>query len=91
MTRTTAQFVWSSPPVALGGAKRSNIIKLHSQFQIFFKPNLVCLLTNEIYKTYQTGFLFRRLGHAPGVGHEVLGSKIKFSDHSHVAIQIKKG
>ena len=26
------------------------------------------LLTIERYKTYQTGFSFRRLGHAPGVG-----------------------
>ena len=33
-----------------------------------FKPNFVCLLTIEGYKTYQTGFSFRRLGHAPGVG-----------------------
>ena len=28
----------------------------------------MCLLTNEQYKTYQTGFSFGRLGHAPGVG-----------------------
>ena len=35
---------------------------------MIFKPNFVCLLTNERYKTYQTGFLFGRLGHAPGVG-----------------------
>ena len=28
----------------------------------------MCLLTNERYKTYQTVFSFRRLGHAPGVG-----------------------
>ena len=27
----------------------------------------MCLLTNEKYKTYQTGFSFGRLGHAPGV------------------------
>ena len=33
-----------------------------------FIPNFVCVLTNESYKTYQTGFLFCRLGHAPGVG-----------------------
>ena len=26
------------------------------------------VLTNEIYKTYQRGFSFCRLGHAPGVG-----------------------
>ena len=45
-----------------------NIIKfqLLSQFQRFL--NFVCLLTNERYKTYQTGFSFGRLGHAPGVG-----------------------
>ena len=28
----------------------------------------MCLLINERYKTYQTGFSFRRLRHAPGVG-----------------------
>ena len=28
----------------------------------------MCVLTNERYKTYQTGFSFCRLGHAPGVG-----------------------
>ena len=28
----------------------------------------MCLLTIERYETYQTGFSFRRLGHAPGVG-----------------------
>ena len=33
-----------------------------------FIPNFVCVLTNERYKTYQTGFLFCHLGHAPGVG-----------------------
>ena len=29
----------------------------------------MCHLTNERYKTYQTGFSFDCLGHAPGVGH----------------------
>ena len=33
----------------------------------------MCLLTNERYKTYQTGLSFHRLGHAPGVG---LGSTV---------------
>ena len=28
----------------------------------------MCVLTNERYKTYQTGFLFCPLGHAPVVG-----------------------
>ena len=36
-------------------------------FKIFI-PNFVCVLTNERYKTYQTGFLFCRLGHALWVG-----------------------
>ena len=32
-----------------------------------FIPNFVCVFTNERYKTDQTGFIFCRLGHAPGV------------------------
>ena len=56
----------SPPPGALGGAKRSNIIKsqLQSQFRRFCKLNFVCLLTNERYKTYKTEFSFGSLGHA---------------------------
>ena len=40
----------------LGGAKRSNTIKfqIQSLFQRFLNKSL-CLLTNERYKTYQTG------------------------------------
>ena len=30
-------------------------------------PNFVCVLTNERYKTYQAGFSFCCLSHAPGV------------------------
>ena len=33
-----------------------------------FIPSFVCVLTNERYKKYQTGFLFCRLGDALGVG-----------------------
>ena len=33
-----------------------------------FIPNFVCVLTNERYKTYQNGFSFCPLVHAPGVG-----------------------
>ena len=58
-----------------------------------FIPNFACVLTNERYKTYQTGFLFRRLGHAPGVGLWGTGGtqgvkKIFFFKHGHVAYQI---
>ena len=39
---------------------KSGLICFISQFQFqnFFKPNFVCLLTNKRYKTYQTGFSF---------------------------------
>ena len=57
-----------------------------------FIPNSVCVLTNEIYKTYQTGFLFCRLGQAPGVGlwgtGGTQGVKHFFFKHGHVAYQI---
>ena len=33
-----------------------------------FIPNCVCVLINERYKTYQTGFIFCHLGHDQGVG-----------------------
>ena len=53
-----------------------------------FIPNFVCVLTNERYKTYQTGFLFCPLGHAPGVGPlgtgGTQGVKHFFSKHGHV-------
>ena len=39
-----------------------------SKISKIFKPNFVCLLTNERYKTYQTRLSFGRPGHAPGVG-----------------------
>ena len=64
------KFFGPHPHGPCGGAKRSNIIKSQSQsqFERFTKPNFVCLLTIERYKTYQMGFSFRRLGHAPGFG-----------------------
>ena len=69
MGRATAFF--GPPPGALG---RGQQVKYHlisiakSISKIFFIPNFVCVLTNERYKTYQTGFSFCCLGHAPGVG-----------------------
>ena len=53
----------------------------------------MCILTNERYKTYQTGFSFCRLGHAPGVGLRGAGGaqegqKYFFFKHGHVAYQI---
>ena len=69
MRRETAIFL----ALALG---RGQKVKYHlisitkSISKIFLiKLNFVCVLTNERYKTYQTGFTFCRLGHAPGMGH----------------------
>ena len=48
-------------------------------------PNCVCLLTNERYKTYQTGFSFSLLGHASGVGlwgYRGVGVKFFFFQNS---------
>ena len=63
-------FLVPTPWGPWGGTNRPNIIKISITQSISksFKPNFVSLLTNERYKTYQTGFLFRRLGHAPGMG-----------------------
>ena len=53
----------------------------------------MCVLTNEIYKTYQTGFLFCHLGNAPGMGlRDAWGAQgvknVFFFKHGHVAYQI---
>ena len=60
----------SPTPGALG---RDQKVKYHSisitkSISKIFKTNFVCLLTNERYKSYQTGFSFGRLGHAQRVG-----------------------
>ena len=65
-------------------------------FKDFYTKLCVCL-TNKIYKTYQMGFLFCRLGHAPGVGLWGAGSwgcpggqKFIFFKHGHVTYQIDR-
>ena len=45
-----------------------HLISITKSISKTFIPNFVCVLTNERYKTYQTGFSFCSLGHAPGVG-----------------------
>ena len=53
-----------------GEGSKSQIL-FNFNYKVNFKdfiPNFVCVLTNERYKTYQTGFLFCRLGHPLGVG-----------------------
>ena len=43
-------------------------ISITKSISKIFIPNFVCVLTNERYKTNQTGFSFYYLGHGPGVG-----------------------
>ena len=68
MGRATAFF--APPPGALGRGQKVkyHLISITKSISKIFIPNFVCVLTNERYKTYQTGFSFCRLGHAPGVG-----------------------
>ena len=58
------------PPGTLGRGKKVNyhLISITKSISKIFIPNFVCVLTNERYKTYQTGFSFCRLGHASGLG-----------------------
>ena len=91
MGRATAIY-FGPPPGALGrGQKVKYLISITKSISKIFIPNFVCVLTNERYKTYQTGFSFCRLCHAPGVGLRALGvprrSKKNFK-HGHVAYQI---
>ena len=58
------------PPGALGRGQKVkyHLISITKSISKIFIPNFVCVLTNERYKTYQTGFSFCPLGHAPGKG-----------------------
>ena len=50
------------------GERSKGQISFNFNYKVNFKdfiPNFVCVLTNERYKTYQAGFSFYRLGHAP--------------------------
>ena len=57
-------------PGALGRGQKVkyHLISITKSISKILITNLVCVLTNERYETYQTGFLFCRLGHALGVG-----------------------
>ena len=68
MPHTTAPLFGSRPPGALGWGQKVkyHYIYITKSVSKFFKPNVVHLLTNERYITYQTGFLFGCLGHAQG-------------------------
>ena len=70
MGRATLNLFLVPPPGALGSGQKVkyHMILITKSISKIFIPNFVCVLTNERYKTYQTGFSFCPLGHAPGVG-----------------------
>ena len=72
-------------PGPWGGVIMPKIIKfqLQSHLQRFLYQTL-CVLTN---KTYQIGFSFCSVGHAPGLGlWRGRGQKFDFSEHGHAQI-----
>ena len=89
-------FFLALPPGALRRGQKVlyHLISITKSISKIFIPNFVCVLTNERYKTYQTGFLFCRLGHAPGMrtlGHwGCQGGQKKNFNHGHVAYQIDR-
>ena len=95
MGSATATFFGPAP---WGGVKY-HLISITKSISKIFIPNFLCVLTNERYKTnqtgfstYQTGFSFCCLGHAPGVelrrAGGAQGLKKIFFKHGHMAYQI---
>ena len=67
--RATAN-VFGLPPWGPGEGSKGQI-SFNFNYKVNFKdfkPNFVCILTNERFQTYQTGFSFCGLSHAPGEG-----------------------
>ena len=69
MGRATSNIFLAPPPGALGRGQKVkyHLISITKSISKNFLQNFVCVLTNERYKIYQTGFSFCPLGHAPGV------------------------
>ena len=61
------KFFWPRPLVR-GQKVKYHLISITKSISKIFIPNFVCVLANERYKTYQTGYSLCSLGHAPGVG-----------------------
>ena len=59
--------IWPHP-LGRGQKVKYHLISITNLISKIFVPKFVCVLTNERYKTYQMGFSFCCLGHAPGVG-----------------------
>ena len=93
MGHATSNFFFCPTPWGPGEGSKGQIFNsITKSISKIFIPKFVCVLTNERYKTYQTGFSFCCLGHAPGWDFEALGvprgPKKFFSKHGHVVYQI---
>ena len=58
MGRATSNFFLAPPPGVLGRGQKvkHHLISITKSISKIFIQNFVCVLTNERYKTYQTGF-----------------------------------
>ena len=63
MGRATLNFFCPAPgALGMGQKVKYHLISITKSISKIFMPNFVCVLTNERYKTYQTGFSFGVLG-----------------------------
>ena len=69
MERATLFFL-APPPWALGRGQqfKYHLISITKSISKIFIPNFVCVVTNERYKTYQTGFFILSPGSCPRDG-----------------------
>ena len=74
-------FFFGPTPGAMGRGQmvKYHLISITKSISKSFIPNFVCVLTNERYKTYQTGFFILSPKSCPRGGTwGYLGAKIKF-------------
>ena len=93
MAHATAQSFAPPPPGALGRDQRSNIIKsqLLSQFQIFLNQTLCDFSQMKDIKLIRWDFIGSPRSFPKVCDLGCWGSNIQFSEHGHVAYQIKGG
>ena len=87
------QICFGPAPWGPGEVSKVNyhLISITKSISMVCMPNFMCFPANKRYKTYQTGFIFYKLGHAQGVrllgagGAQGVQNKFQLS---HVAYQI---
>ena len=78
--------------MGMGQKVKYHLISITKSITKIFIPNFVCVLTNERYKTYQTGFYSVAWVMPQGWDFGVLGAQVVnfFFKHGHVAYQIEE-